>query len=100
HRRRVADEVLPELTWNLRFGGRRTKAHEPLLEALGLQRALERLLDHEDDAMPAPPQDIPDPDAVVRRPERPLGKEDERLARHVRIGCPTGWRARGARRAR
>src|SRR5213079_48162 len=35
-------------------------------------------LHDEDHAMPALQQDAPDPDAVVRRPERALGEEDDR----------------------
>jgi hypothetical protein len=49
----VADEVLPELPRLLLRLGRRLKAHEPLLEALRLERARERLFDHEDDPMAA-----------------------------------------------
>src|SRR5262249_26868670 len=40
-------------------------------------------LDDEDDAMPAPAEDVADADAVVRRPERPLGEEDDR--RHAAL---------------
>ena len=75
--RGVADEVLPELARLLLDLGRRPEAHEPLLEALRLERARERLLDDEDDAVPALDQDLPDPDAVVRRAVGPLGEEDD-----------------------
>ena len=46
-RRRLADEVLPELAGLLLDLGWRPQTHEPLLEALRLERARERLLDDE-----------------------------------------------------
>ena len=52
--------------------------HQPLLEALLLERPRERLLDHEHDPVPALPQRLADADAVVRRPVGPLGEEDDR----------------------
>ena len=76
----VADEVLPELTWLLLGLRWRPEPHESLLEALGFEVAGEGLLDDEDDPMPALAQDLSDPDAVVRRPERPFWEEHD--------GCP------------
>ena len=76
-RRRLADEVLPELPRLLVDLGRRPEPHEPLLEALRLERARERLLDDEDHSVTSVAQDLPDPDAVVRRAECPLGKEND-----------------------
>ena len=58
----------------------RLQPHQPLLEALLLERAGEGLLDDEDDAVPAPAQHVADPDAVVGRSEGALGEEDEGLA--------------------
>src|SRR5205085_1223173 len=55
-RRRVADEVRPELAGRLLALGRRRQAHDALLEALRLERPRERLLDHEDDARAAAAQ--------------------------------------------
>src|SRR5207244_1003268 len=46
-RRRVPDEVLPELTGLLRNLGRRSEPHERLLEASPFERAGEGLLDDE-----------------------------------------------------
>lgn len=57
---------------------RRRQAHQPLFEPLFLERTGEGLLDDEDDAVPTPPQNVADPDAVVRRSERPLGEEHNR----------------------
>src|SRR5262249_884699 len=68
---------LPELTRDLGLLGRRSKAHEPLLEPLRVERPRERLLDDEDDVMPTPAEDVADADAVVRRSERPFGEEDD-----------------------
>ena len=76
-RRRLADEVLPELPGLLLDLGWRPEPHEPLLEALRLERARERLLDDEDHPVTAVAQDLPDPDAVVRRAEGSLRKEDD-----------------------
>ena len=76
--RRVADEVDPELAGDLGLGGRRAEPHQALLEALRLERAGERFLDDEDDAVAARPQDLADPDAVVGRPVGALGEEDDR----------------------
>ena len=77
-RRRVADEVDPELAGDLGHLGRRAEAHQPLLEPLGLERPGERLLDDEHDAMAARAQDLADPDAVVGRAVGTLGEEDDR----------------------
>ena len=79
-RRRVADEVLPELARRFLGLRRRRQPHQPLLEPLGLERPGEGLLDDEDDPVAAPAQDVADADAVVGRPERPLGEEDDRRA--------------------
>ena len=76
--RRVADEVLPELARLLGLLRRRGQPHRPLLEALRLERAGERLLDDEDDPVAAPAQDVADAHAVVRRAERALREEDDR----------------------
>ena len=76
-RGRVADEVLPELARDLGDLRRRTEPHEPLLEALRLERPGERLLDHEHDPMAPIAQDGADPDAVVGRAEGPLREEDD-----------------------
>ena len=59
-RRRVADEVDPELAGDLGLRGRRAEAHQALLEALGLEVAGERLLDDEHDPVAAPPQHVAD----------------------------------------
>src|SRR5262249_39311931 len=77
-RGRLADEVLPELAGLLGDLRGRRQPHQPLLESLLLQGACEGLLDHEDHAVAALPQHLADADAVVRRPERPLGEEDDR----------------------
>src|SRR4029077_7235084 len=82
-RRRVADEVLPELARLLLLLRRRAEPHQPLLEPLFGERAGERLLDHEHDPVSALAQDLANPDAVVGRPERALGKEDDRPLRHA-----------------
>ena len=76
--RGVADEVLPELARVLLgvLGGRR-QAHQPLLEALCLERSGERLLGDEDNPVAAGAQDVGNADAVVRRPVGALGEEDE-----------------------
>src|SRR5207249_6834753 len=52
--RGVADEVDPELTRRFLGLGRRPEPHQSLFEAVGLQPAGERLLDDEQDAVPAP----------------------------------------------
>src|SRR6187431_114641 len=80
-RRRVPDEVLPELARLLLDLGWRAEAHEPLFEALRRERARERLLDDEHDAMPALHEHLPDPDAVVRRAVRALREEHDRAHR-------------------
>jgi hypothetical protein len=67
--------------------GRRRQPHQPLFEALRLERAGERLLDDEDDPVATAAEDVADADAVVRRPEGALGEEDNRAHR------PSGWRA-------
>src|SRR4051794_35158220 len=76
-RRRVVDEVDPELPWDLVLLGPRAEPHQPLLEAARLECPGERLLEDEDDAMPALAQDRADAGAVVGRPVRALGKEDD-----------------------
>ena len=77
-RRRVADEVDPELARDLVDLGLRPEPHQPLLEPLGLERPGERLLDDEHDPVATRPEHLADPDAVVRRPEGALGEEDDR----------------------
>ena len=91
-RRRVADEVDPELAGDLLDVGFGTEPHQPFLEALGLERAGERLLDDEHGSMAARPQDLTDPDAVVGGTERALGKEDDRsrLVAHGLIIAESG----------
>ena len=79
-RRGVADEVLPELARDLGDFGRRAESHQPLFEALRLERPGERLLDDEYDPVAAFAQDAADPDAVVGRPEGSLGEEHDRAA--------------------
>src|SRR2546430_879337 len=76
-------EVLPELARHLGLGGRRTQPHQTFLEPLGLQSALERLLEDEHDAMAAPAQNIADADAVVGWPEGALREEDDGLSHRV-----------------
>ena len=96
-RRRVADEVLPELAGDLLDLGRRAEAHQPLLEALRLEVARERLLDDEDDAVAALAENVADADAVVRRPEGALGEEDD--GRHGwEVSTIAGRRSLGATR--
>jgi ribosomal 50S subunit-associated protein YjgA (DUF615 family) len=87
--RRLADEVLPELARLLLDLGRRAEPHEPLLEALRLERARERLLDDEHDAVTALDEHLPDPDAVVRRAVRALGKKTTvaTTAHSLTAGC-------------
>ena len=87
-RRRIADEVLPELPRLLRHLRRRLQPHQPLLEPFGFQRSGERLLDHEDDPMAALLQDIRDADAVVRRAEGALREEDHRPGGVVAVHRP------------
>ena len=87
-RRRLADEVLPELTRCLGHLGHRPEPHQPLLEALRLEAARERFLDDEHDPMPALAQNLADPDAVVRRAVGPFGKEDNGGGvAHGQCGC-------------
>src|SRR5262249_34475280 len=87
-RRRVADEVLPELARRFLDLGWGTETHKALLEALRLEAARERLLDDEDDAVAALLQHLADGDTVVRRPVRALRKENERLAHRSRPDRP------------
>src|SRR4029077_1865656 len=77
-RRGVANKVLPELAGLLWLLWPRCEPHEPLLEPLGLERARARILHDEDAAMTAAAQHVTDANAVVRRPERPFGEEDDR----------------------
>src|SRR5207302_7300359 len=74
---RLADEVLPELPGRLLDLRRRLEPYQGFLEALRLERARERLLDHEDDPGSAGLKDLRDADAVVRRAVRALRKEDD-----------------------
>ncbi len=79
-RRRVPDEVLPELTRVLgrRVGRwRRCQVDEILDEAEGLQPSLPGRLGREHDAMTAPPEHVTDADAVVRRAEGRLRHEQD-----------------------
>ena len=69
---------------------RRVQPHQPLLESLRLQRPREGLLDDEDDAVAAAAQHVADADAVVRRPERPLGEEDDRRGGLAHVAKHTG----------
>ena len=62
--------------------GGRGQPHQPLLEALLLERARERLLGDEHDPVAAPAQHVADPDAVVGRPVGALGEEDEGSPSH------------------
>ena len=80
-RGRVVDEVDPELPGHLLLLRRRAEAHEPLLESTRLERAGERLLEDEDDAVPALAQHGPDAGAVVGRPVGALREEDDRRHR-------------------
>ena len=89
-RRGVPDEVLPELARDLGDLGRRTQPHQPLLEALGLERPRERLLDDEHDAVAALAQDVADPDAVVGRAEGALGEEHDRPDSIMAARMPSG----------
>ena len=70
-RRRLTDEVLPELAGSLLDLGSRPEAHQPLLESLRFEGAGERLLDDEHHSVAALAQDLADPDAVVGRTVRP-----------------------------
>src|SRR5262249_39686721 len=81
-RRRVADEVLPELAGRLLDLGLGPQPHQRLVEAALRQRALARLLDHEHDAVSPRLQLLTDADTVVGRAVRAFGKEDDRLATH------------------
>ena len=65
---------------------RRAEPHQPFLESLRVQAAGKRLLDHEDDAVPALLEHLADPDAVVRRAEGAFREEDEGLA--LRTSAP------------
>ena len=81
------DEVDPELAGRLLLLGRRAEPHEALLEAARLERARERLLDDEHDAVPALAQHGADADAVVGRPVGALGEEDDRGHRRQGALC-------------
>src|SRR5436309_114274 len=54
---------------------RRSEPHQPLLEALLLKAARERLLHDEHHAVAACAQHVADANAVVRRAKRALGEE-------------------------
>ena len=90
-RRRLHDEVGPELAGVLLALGRRREVDEILLEAERFQAALPRRFGGEHDAVPALLEHLADPDAVVRRPVGALGHEDDRpaLVRH-RLGTSCG----------
>ena len=76
HRRRVADEVLPELAGLLGLGRGGRQAHQPLLESLGLERAGERLLDHEHaPRWPRRRSTSPIPTQLLVGPNAPSGKK-------------------------
>ena len=94
-RRGVADEVDPELAGDLGLGRRRAEAHQALLEALGLERPGERLLDDEHDPVATLAQHVADPDAVVGRAVGALGEEDDGArVRHVALRIAgTPWRS-------
>jgi hypothetical protein len=79
--RRVADEVDPELARCLLPLRRRAETHQPFLETASLERAGERLLEDEHDAMTALAQHRANACAVVGRPVRALGEEDDRRHR-------------------
>ena len=76
-RRRLRDEVGPELPGVLVALGRWSQVHEVLFEAEGLETASPGGLRGEHHAMPTPLEDLADPDAVVRGPVRALGHEDD-----------------------
>src|SRR6476646_11755178 len=78
-RRCVANEVDPELARDLVDLRLRPQAHQSLLETLRLERPGERLLHDEDHAVASRAKHLADPDAVVRRAERTLRKEDDCL---------------------
>src|SRR5262249_51034982 len=75
---RMARGVLPPPPRHPPALGRRLQPNQRLLQALRLERARERFLDHEHDSLPALQEDAADSDAVVRRTERALREEDER----------------------
>src|SRR4029079_11634655 len=93
-RRRITDEVDPELAGHLGLRRRRTETHQSLLEALRLQRPGERLFDDEHDAVTARSEDLADADAIVGRPEGTLRKEDDR----ARVGHSKPLRVAGLAR--
>ncbi len=86
--RGIADEVLPELARLLLDLRQRAEPHEALLEALRLEASGERLLDDEDDAMPALDEHLADPDAVVRRAVCSLGEEHDVASREASLSRP------------
>ena len=93
-RRGVADEVLPELPGVLarpRPSARRREVDQVLLEAECGEPAPPRRLGREDHPVPPAPQYVADADAVVGRPVRRLGHEQDgqRDVRH-RLSCD--WR--------
>src|SRR2546422_489405 len=67
------------------LGGRRAQPHPPLLEAARLERAGEALLHDEHDAMATTAEHVADADAVVGRPVRALGEEDDRASGRARV---------------
>ena len=79
--RGVADEILPELPGTLgsrSTGTRRRQVNKVFLKAKRLQPPLPGRLGREHDPVAAAAQNIADPDAVVGRPVRALGQEEDR----------------------
>ena len=75
-RRRVADEVDPELARDLvGSAGGGPEPHQPLLEALRLEGAGERLLDDEHDRWPRRRRTLPMPTQLLVGPKAPSGKK-------------------------
>ena len=90
--RGVADEILPELPGTLasrRTGIRRCQVDKVLLKAKRLQPPLPGRLGREHDPVTAAAQNITDPDAVVGRPVRALGHEQDRQRPLAHSWLPT-----------
>jgi len=87
-RRRLGDEVDPELARVLVALGRRREIDEILLETQRLEFPLPRRLGREHDAVPPPFEHLADADAVVRRPVGALGHEDDREPLAAHRGAP------------